>query len=411
MKKKANRSKKEKALRIIATVMGVVGVIVIALVCIHQVWVKPPQVVDPSLNDPPSPEAPKTEETIEETPLPTDTEKAEPTPETGEEEQREQIASNRQEGVYTILLVGNDDGQGNTDTILVGKIDTVQHKMDFVTIPRDTLINMPWPVRKINCVYWGSRYDNGDGITALKKQISRLTGFEPDCYVVVDLNVFIDAVDLIGGVYFDVPIDMNYEMPAQNLSIHLKKGYQLLNGEQAMGCVRFRKGYPNGDLGRIETQHKFLSACASQFLDAGNIPHMPELLKLLADNLDTDLTVANLTFFAEEFLKCKAEDIKFYTPELGGEWRCQSADHTAEGSPVERMAAPGKAGQRARKAALLHPGGTVHQIVLPYQVLPALPGRRRNTGHRRAEGDGVPDGIPGPAGRQRDPRPVKTRDP
>ena len=298
--------------------MGIVGVIVIAVVCIHQVWVRPPQVVDPTQPTPEVPEVTAPAKEIEETPLPSPMETGKPEEKDENDEQREQLKSNRKEGVYTILLVGNDDGQGNTDTILVGKIDTVNHQMDFVTIPRDTLINMPWPVRKINCVYWGSRYDNGDGITALKTQISRLTGFEPDCYVVVDLNVFIDAVDLIGGVYFDVPIDMNYEMPAQNLSIHLKKGYQLLDGEQAMGCVRFRKGYPNGDLGRIETQHKFLKACASQFLDKGNIPHMPELLKLLADNLDTDLSAANMAFFAEEFLKCKAEDINFHTPELGG---------------------------------------------------------------------------------------------
>lgn len=318
MRKNSNKNNKNRGLRIALTVLGLVCVTAIALVCAYRIWVRPPQ-----LNEPLVAEAPETEQKEQ------DEQPAEPSPTTEvvtsdpfqdqeEEEQREQIKSDRKEGVYTILLVGNDDKQGNTDTILVGKIDTVNHKMDFITIPRDTAINVPWIVRKINCVYWGSRYSGGDGISALKKQITRLTGFEPDCYVVVDLNVFVDAVDLVGGVYFDVPIDMYYEDPSQDLTINLKKGYQLLDGYQAMGCVRFRKGYPNGDLGRIETQHKFLSACASQFLDAGNIPHMAELMKLLADNLDTDLSAANMAFFAEEFLKCKAEDIRFYTPNLGG---------------------------------------------------------------------------------------------
>ena len=159
MKMKSNRSKKDKILRIIATVMGIVGIIVIAVVCIHQVWVRPPQVVDPAQPTPEAPEVTAPAKEIEETPLPSPMETGKPEEKDENDEQREQLKSNRKEGVYTILLVGNDDGQGNTDTILVGKIDTVNHQMDFVTIPRDTLINMPWPVRKINCVYWGSRYD------------------------------------------------------------------------------------------------------------------------------------------------------------------------------------------------------------------------------------------------------------
>ncbi len=323
MQKKSKKGKKAaRTLRIILTSLGLLCVIAVALVCAYRIWVRPPQIGNNTPTETPDPVAPKLAEEVQaERPKVTDPATGEQTQEDPfleEQTQSQVVNSTRKEGVYTILLVGNDDGQGNTDTILVGKIDTVNHKMDFITIPRDTLINVPWELRKINCVYWGSRYSGGDGISALKTQVSRLLGFEPDCYVVVDLNVFMDAVDLIGGIYFDVPMDMNYEDPSQNLSIHLKKGYQLLNGNQAMGCVRFRKGYANGDLGRIETQHKFLHACADQFLTAGNIPHLPELLRLLADNLDTDLSAANLAFFAEEFLKCKSEDINFYTPNLGG---------------------------------------------------------------------------------------------
>ena len=60
-------------------------------------------------------------------------------------------------------------------------------------------------------------------------------------YVVISNNALVQLVDEIGGVEFDVPIDMNYDDSTQDLAIHLKKGVQKLNGEQAEGLVRFRK--------------------------------------------------------------------------------------------------------------------------------------------------------------------------
>jgi len=63
----------------------------------------------------------------------------------------------RRKTVYTLLLAGVDEVSGNTDTILVGRIDAEARRMDFVSIPRDTYVNLPWDVRKINCVYSGTK--------------------------------------------------------------------------------------------------------------------------------------------------------------------------------------------------------------------------------------------------------------
>ncbi len=89
-----------------------------------------------------------------------------------------------------------------------------------------------------------------------------LLGFPVDGYVLVDLEAFQKTVDLVRGVEFDVPMDMNYEDPSQNLYIHLQKGLQTLDGEQAMGLVRFRKGYATQDIQRTQTQQQFLKALA-----------------------------------------------------------------------------------------------------------------------------------------------------
>ena len=244
-------------------------------------------------------------------------------PETAKTEQGPEVqepASSRQKGVYTILMVGNDDGNGNTDTIVVGRIDTKRHKMDFVSIPRDTLVNIDWSIRKINAVYWGDINSGGNGVDMLREQVENLIGFQVDCYAVIDLDVLESVVDTLGGVYFDVPMAMDYEDPTQNLSIHIQPGYQLLNGDQALGVCRYRSGYVDGDIGRIAMQQRFLKACMTQFISLGNIPNVAQVVQILADGLDTDMTAANIAFFMRQALQCDSEDIHFYTMPTTDSW-------------------------------------------------------------------------------------------
>lgn len=229
---------------------------------------------------------------------------------TAQEDKGTPFDTQRKDGVYTILLAGNDDGTGNTDTIMVGKIDTVRHTMDFVSIPRDTIINVEWDNRKLNSVYWGSKNNGGNGIDALRSHIKNLIGFDVDCYAVVDLESIIEVVDVMGGVYFDVPFEMNYD---DGPVIHLQPGYQLLDGYEAMGLCRYRDGYVNGDLERIEVQHQFLKAVAEQFISLGNIPNIGKVSKILAESMDTNLTAANIAYFIRQALMCNTEDINFYT--------------------------------------------------------------------------------------------------
>lgn len=269
------------------TLLGVFALIGIALYCVYMLWEKAPDV------EPEAPKAISTEKTSD--------------------SDVEPVSPDRQQDIYTILLVGNDDGNGNTDTIVVGRLDTVNHTMDFVSIPRDTLVNLDWNVRKINAVYAGTANSGGVAIDGLKTQIRNLIGFNVDCYAVIDLDVFVDTVDLMGGVWFDVPQAMHYEDPGQNLYIHIDAGYQCLNGEQAMGVVRYRSGYANGDLGRIEMQQQFLKAVATQFIRLGNIPNISQVVSLLANNMDTDLSAANIAFFLRQALLCDSEDINFHT--------------------------------------------------------------------------------------------------
>ena len=120
-------------------------------------------------------------------------------------------------------------------------------------------------------------------------------------------------VDLMGGVTFDLPVDMHYSDPTQNLSIDLQAGKQHLNGEQAMQVARFRSGYATADLGRIEVQRALVSAAIRQWVSPKGAIHLPQAVKLVADHTNTDLSTRNLLWLAESFLLCSRSDIRSAT--------------------------------------------------------------------------------------------------
>ena len=99
----------------------------------------------------------------------------------------------------------------------------------------------------------------------------------------------------------------------KDLSIHLRPGEQLLNGQQAMGLCRYRSGYSNADLGRIEMQQRFLKSCADQFISLGNIPNLPKVVQILAEHLETNISAGNIAWLLRQTLQCRSEDIHFST--------------------------------------------------------------------------------------------------
>lgn len=210
---------------------------------------------------------------------------------------------------YTILIVGKDVAGLNTDTMMLCRYDSVDHKLNVCSLPRDTLVNISASTKKLNNVYAANNAD----IDALLDGVKDITGFRPDNYVLIDTDVFVKMIDALGGVDFDVPVEMFYDDPGQHLHIALNKGYQHLDGEQTMGCFRFRHTYANGDLQRIDVQHDLIKACASQWLQLGNWSKLLPAAKIVLDNAKTDLTYGNMQWYAKEFFKMSSDDISFMT--------------------------------------------------------------------------------------------------
>ena len=237
---------------------------------------------------------------------------------TGQEIQVEtEVPASHKEGFYNILIVGTDDDGTRTDTIMIARMDVKDHTVAIMSIPRDTLIESAMPVPKINGAY--AYVGKGEkGIKNLKSHLATLLGFEVDGYALVNLDAFVELVDLVGGVEFDVPMRMYYTDPSQDLYIDLQPGLQMLDGEHAMQLVRFRKGYATQDIQRTQVQQQFLKALAKKCLNVVNLTKVGEMAQIFADNVTTDLSVGNIAYFGQELLKCDFDNMFTYTLEGEG---------------------------------------------------------------------------------------------
>ena len=225
----------------------------------------------------------------------------------------------RKGGFYTILLSGLDDDNGGSDTNILVAVDTVNGYVYGVSIPRDSKAIIDGKARKINYAY------NKGGTKLLADTISEQLGIPVDYTVCVNLQGFTALVDAIGGVDFEVPINMDYDDPIQGLSIHFKKGMQHLSGADALRVVRFRHnndgtGYGSEDLGRMQTQQKFLKAVAKKMLSFENLISNPrKYAEIFGQYVDTDLSVTDLAWFGMQVLGMGVDKIDFST--LPNEWK------------------------------------------------------------------------------------------
>lgn len=180
-----------------------------------------------------------------------------------------------------LLLLGIDvyqENTGRTDTIILASIDTRNNKVDLLSIPRDTRVQIPelgWDKVNHAMVYGGPELT--------MNTVSDLLDIPIQYYIVTNFNGFENIVDILGGVTIDVEQDMN----------GLKKGVQRLNGEKALKYVRYR-GYPQADIDRIRHQLKFLKVLYNETIQAGTITKLPELVPSFKGCISTNFAADDL---------------------------------------------------------------------------------------------------------------------
>ena len=204
-----------------------------------------------------------------------------------------------------VLILGESgvgDGYKLTDSIMIASYNPKTQEAALLSIPRDTYVGKRdkdtasqnyLASYKMNAVY-----RNGTNIPETIECVSNLTGLDLQYYLLVDTDAVIELVDAIGGVTFNVPIDMDYDDPTQDLHIHLKAGEQLIDGEKAEQLLRFRhnndgtsypKEYGDNDIGRMRTQREFIQETMKQLLKVENIFKITELIDIVSNNVKTNL--------------------------------------------------------------------------------------------------------------------------
>ena len=216
-----------------------------------------------------------------------------------------------------ILLLGVSEDLDSrlTDTIIVCSYNPQNQMASMISIPRDTFVGKNKETakgsQKINALY--SR-----GVDKTVKAAEEITGIDIDYYIVVKTSALIEMVDVIGAVEFNVPIDMDYDDPTQDLHIHLKKGMQKINGEKAEQLLRFRHNndntsypaeYGDNDYGRMRTQRAFMTETVKQTLTLKNITRAKMIVDTIFDNIETDLELDDLLPYVSSAVNFSTDNI------------------------------------------------------------------------------------------------------
>jgi len=217
----------------------------------------------------------------------------------------------------TFLLMGIDakdltaDEHQRTDTMMLCRYDDTTGKLSVLSIPRDTRANIRGRDKKEK-INHAHAYG---GPELAVKAVKDLLGIDLKYYVRVDYKIVEEFVDIIGGVEVDVPMNMVYSDPTADppLYINIKKGKQVLSGKKSLEFLRYRKGYADQDLGRINAQQQFVKSAIKQTMKPSNILKIPKLMNTYFENVDTNIPKSIVSKYALKAAKFDTNNIEMAT--------------------------------------------------------------------------------------------------
>jgi LCP family protein required for cell wall assembly len=208
---------------------------------------------------------------------------------------------------FNVLVVGLENKR--TDTIMVVSYDMENKKADLISIPRDTYNPRNEDdgpdLKKINAVY------SQEGIDELVRTVQEILGIPLEKYVVADYDAVVDCVDILGGVEVTVPFHMVYSDPYDDppLTIDIPEGKQVLDGEQSLKFLRYRKGYDNQDLGRIDAQQQFIKSALKKTMGL----KLPALVKEVYTHVKTNVRITDILNLADDISGFTVENMSLCT--------------------------------------------------------------------------------------------------
>lgn len=228
---------------------------------------------------------------------------------------------------YNVLVLGHDKDAKLCDVVMLVNVNNNDEKLTVMQIPRDTYFGgkgaPSGSVDKVNEVfvtYYNGYRKSGESESAsykmalddTKKLFSDALAVNIDFAAIMDLSGFRNIVDTVGGVTINVPAPLFYYDEYQGLEINIPAGEQVLNGEMAEGFVRFRHGYVQADMGRINAQKLFMNAFLARVRSAG-IKDMAAVAGEVSKNTVTDMGVNDIVYFAKNILGYDTSGIAMLT--------------------------------------------------------------------------------------------------
>ncbi len=229
---------------------------------------------------------------------------------------------------FSILLLGVDErpgDKGRADTILVATINPNTNDVKLLSIPRDTLIELPksGELDKINATY---AYD---GIPYVVETVEDYLDIPINYYAKINFQGMVDLVNAIGGITIDSPLDFTVQDSNEHSNaIQVKKGVQHMDGEKALGYARMRKQDPRGDWGRQERQRQVIEAIIDEIISISSLTNFNRIFNAIAPNLTTNLSGREIWILGTNYasaankitsLVLEGEEDRIYFPSYGQE--------------------------------------------------------------------------------------------
>lgn len=212
-------------------------------------------------------------------------------------------------GRLNVLLLGidtrDDDPQTlNTDTIIVLSVDPDAGTAGMLSIPRDTLVDIPGVGKdKVNSAYAHAKDPERNGASLARRAVEGFLGIPIHSYALIDFNAFRQTIDTVGGVLIDVKRPLrDEEYPTSDAGIErieFRAGPQLLDGDDALRYARSR--HDSNDFNRSRRQQAVLLALRARFAQLGMF-RLPAIVDRVGPLVRTDFDPGNVLPLARTVL-------------------------------------------------------------------------------------------------------------
>ncbi|HDK3429130.1 TPA: polyisoprenyl-teichoic acid--peptidoglycan teichoic acid transferase [Staphylococcus aureus] len=227
---------------------------------------------------------------------------------------------NPEEQPISILFLGIDDNDGRrkkgqdaehsrSDAMILTTFNQSKHQIRMLSFPRDTISYIP-KVGYYDKITHAHAYG---GPIAAMDSVEATMNVPVDYYVRVNMKAFVEAVNELGGIYYDVPYDLNEPNTDDTGKIKIKKGYQKLNGDEALAVARTR--HHDSDLKRGQRQMELIKILFQKAQEVDSIDKLDNVIQIVGKNAKHNLTNSEIKALAKMYL---TNDVEIKTAQLKG---------------------------------------------------------------------------------------------